>query len=127
MNADTNTMPAERTTPPSMGIERLINVLRALRGEAGTLVPGFFDNNNRAFLGCCQEVERAVLARCKQIPRAPPKLPLATIRALGRTGPYQLIDDHGTWRQELCFADPLAAQLFILTLRGSGPAPGGRS
>jgi hypothetical protein len=80
-----------------------------------------FSNKNQAFLSCCRDVERAIQARRKQIPRELSRLPLATIRPVGRAGPYRLVDDHGGWRQELCFINPLAAELFIQTLRASAP------
>src|SRR5262249_31459897 len=100
--------------------ENLTNGGKTLQHDLGILLAGYFTNKNRAFLSCCREVERAIGARQQQIPRDAPRLPLATIRALGRAGPYRLIDDHGCWRQELCFGSPVAALLFIVTLRAGG-------
>lgn len=120
MNTDTLLLPVQHTQAPSRGVDRLTNGRKALRHAFRIGLLGYFDEQNRAFLGCCREVERAMLARGQQAPQEAPQYPLATIRAAGRAGPYRLVDDHGSWRQELCFANPQAALLFIQVFRAGG-------
>jgi hypothetical protein len=95
---------------------------RAIRPEAEILYAAYYGYGNEPFLSCCREVEDAIEARRKRIPRDPPKFPLTTVSRAGPAGRYRLVDNHGTWGQQLSFAHPVAACLFIRAFRASGQA-----
>jgi hypothetical protein len=111
MNADTTAR--GRITP-------LVHRRRSMRPEMDILYAAYHGYDNGPFLGCFREVEQAIRARRKRIPKEPPVFPRATIRRLGSAGPYRLVDDHGTCRYQLLFVHPVAAYLFIRTLRAGG-------
>lgn len=119
MNGNTIILPVPHAQASSQGADNRTCDRTALPGASGSSIPKYFEEKTHAFLSCCREVERAMLARRKRIPPEAPRFPVATIRPLGRAGPYLLVDDHGNWRQELRFSDPVAALLFIQTLRVS--------
>jgi hypothetical protein len=80
---------------------------------------GYYGEGSQFAVNSVEEAENEVQERLADIRQDPP-MPLATIGPKRCYGPYGLVDGHGEWKQSFSFQSPVAARLFIRTLRASG-------